>query len=253
MPDEPKSSADARAVSERPKAAPEIELFFVDLWRGMPALEAEEERTPRLSDADRARADAMAEDEAKRLWRASRIATRIALERIGGAALRRVAFEIEPGGRPVLRGGPHFSISHTGGAALIAVSKSMPVGVDLEQGNRTLKMSAERRSRVVRAAADLGMQTPLSAEKDNDVLIAWVQLEAAAKALGIGIGRLLTEAGVVGGRKAWAAAGAQRRLAVKALAIGAGHLAGIAAERLPDAVSVEAFPSETLDEFLRGQ
>ncbi|HML28483.1 MAG TPA: phosphopantetheinyl transferase [Hyphomicrobium sp.] len=253
MPAAAKSSADAGGGSKGSQAAPEIELFFVDLLRGMPALDAEEARTPRLSDADRARADAMAEVEAKRLWRASRIATRIVLERLGGAALRRIAFEVEPGGRPILRGGPHFSISHTGGAALIAVSNSTPVGVDLEQESRALKMSAERRSRVVRAAADLGTLTPLSAEQDRDVLAAWVQLEAAAKALGIGIGRLLTEAGVVGGREAVAATGSQRRLTVRALAIETGYLAGIAAERLPDVLSVEAFPHERLDTFLRGQ
>lgn len=234
------------------QAPPGIEIFFVDLVGMAAVLEAEEARTPRLSAADVERARAMKDAEARRLWRASRIATRIALERLVGRGLRQIPFEIEPGGRPVLPGAAaHFSISHTGSVALIGVSADIPVGVDLERSDRTLKMSAERRRRVVTAAGRFAAETTLAADKDADVVVAWVRLEAAAKALGIGIGRLLTQEGVVGGEEVKETDAAQR-VAVRDLTIDAEHVGAVAAECLPETLAVEMFPHTTLDAYLRG-
>ncbi|CCB65871.1 Phosphopantetheinyl transferase-like protein [Hyphomicrobium sp. MC1] len=235
------------------EAPPDIRIFFVDLDSAAAGLEVEEERTPRLSAADVERAEAMKNIEARRLWRASRIATRIALERIVGPGLRQIPFEIEPGGRPVLPGRvAHFSISHTGSAALIAVSTSLPLGVDLERRARPLKMSPDRRHRIVAAAGRLAAQPSLSADNnDADVIAAWVRLEAAAKALGIGIGRLLTQEGVVGGEEVKETDTA-RRVAVRDLTIDAEHVGVVAAECLPETLAVEMFPHTTLDAFLRG-
>ena len=50
--------------------------------------------------------------------------------------------------RPSLRGGPAFSLSHTGGFALIGVTRSQTIGVDLEQV-RPLAMSPRRREEIV--------------------------------------------------------------------------------------------------------
>jgi len=234
------------------EAPPDIRIFFVDLDSAAAGLEVEEERTPRLSAADVERAEAMKNIEARRLWRASRIATRIALERIVGPGLRQIPFEIEPGGRPVLPGRvAHFSISHTGSAALIAVSTSLPLGVDLERRARPLKMSPDRRHRIVAAAGRLAAQPLLSADNDADVIAAWVRLEAAAKALGIGIGRLLTQEGVVGGEEVKETDTA-RRVAVRHLTIDPEHVAVVAAECLPETLAVEIFPHTTLDAFVRG-
>jgi 4'-phosphopantetheinyl transferase len=250
---EPKSPVTGGAVSGDGAANPRIEVFFIDLVRAATFLEAEEARTPRLSGADIARAGAMADSEARHLWRASRIAARVALERIGGAGLRRVAFQIEPSGRPGLgEGGPYFSISHTGGVALVAIAKAMAVGVDLEAKDRTLRMSGDRRRRILSAIVRFGPQPPLSAEKDSDILVAWVQLEAAAKALGIGIGRLLTEEGVVGGVKVQRAE-PQRELVVRPLPMKGDYVGGIAARHLPVDLSVKPLPYAKLSAFLRGE
>lgn len=81
----------------------DLEVFFVDLIKSVAFLEAEEEATPRLSASDDERASAMADREAARLWRATRIATRIVLERAGGEAIRRLNFEIEAYGPPETR------------------------------------------------------------------------------------------------------------------------------------------------------
>lgn len=233
------------------QAPPAIEIFFVDLVAMAAVLEAQEARTPRLSAADVERARAMKDTEARRHWRASRIATRIALERLVGPGLRQIPFEIEPSGRPVLPGGgAHFSISHTGSVALIAVSPTTPVGVDLERSIRPLKMSTERRRRIVAAAGRLAARPSLSADNDADVIVAWVRLEAAAKALGIGIGRLLTREGVVGGRQPLQAEATQHAIGVRDLKIDPDHVAAIAAERLPEKLAIQTFSRTMLDEFL---
>jgi 4'-phosphopantetheinyl transferase len=233
---------------------PDLSIFLVDLVRSEACLDAEEARTPRLSDADAERAAEIADASARRHWRASRIATRIVLERFGGPGLRRLPFRTESGGRPFLgEDSPQFSVSHTAGSALIAVSKIAPVGVDIEARKRGVRISINRRIRLVRAAERLGLRAQLSPEVDADILCAWVQLEAIAKALGIGIGRLLTAEGVVGGAKANVANGLQHALDVRSLHVGDDCVAAIAAKRLPRDLIVEAFPVADLAEFLDSQ
>jgi 4'-phosphopantetheinyl transferase len=229
-----------------------VEIVFVDLDAAAAPLAEEEARRPRLSVADEQRADAIAEERTRRLWRASRIATRIVLERVGGQRLRRLVFRIEKDGRPVLgNGAPHFSISHCDGAALIAVTADMPVGVDLEEKSRKLKMSTDRRIRVVQAAARLGGERAFSADSDSDVLAAWVRLEAIAKARGTGIGRLLTEEGVVGGARSTSRRQNAGGIAVRGLDAGRDYVAAIAASELPHDLQVELFPTADIDAYLR--
>ncbi len=247
----PRTAADP--VRRPPEEQSGLGVFFVDLVRSHALLDAEEQRTPRLSNADRARAEAMAGDSDRcRLWRAARIATRIVLERSGGAELRNLDFEIEAGGRPGLRAsGLHFSVSHSGDGALIAVSNEMPIGVDLEK-KRTLAMTVERRRRLIAAAERLVDRRSLSASSDEDVLVAWVCLEAAAKTHGTGIGRLLTDEGVIGGQiggRAHASAGAFQ---IRSLTVSDDYVAAIAAARLPEKIAVLPIPTENLREFLAG-
>lgn len=181
-------------------------IFFADLAKALPALDAAERALPRLSHDQVMRFENMrttrGDDEAA-LWRAAHIALRIVLERHAGARMAGQAFAIEAGGRPRLvaigRGGaaPHFSLSHAGGYALIAVSDAGPIGVDLEV-TRKVTVTPERRQRIETAAALLASAQPFPADDDARFLQAWVRLEAVAKASGLGIGRILTEAGVVG-------------------------------------------------------
>lgn len=221
----------------------ELEVFFVDLAGCESRLDAEERRTPRLSAADNERARAMKDERAARLWRAARIATRIVLERAVGKDIRGVPFLIEPGGRPSLAGrGPHFSISHSAEAALIAVARDMPLGVDLELSVRALRMSDDRRRRILAAADRFAACPAFRADCDSDVLAAWVRLEAVAKALGKGIGRLLTEEGVVGGTGEPDASRSKTRVEVRSLPVAAKYIAAIAAPRLPADIEVQELP-----------
>jgi 4'-phosphopantetheinyl transferase len=241
----------AGAVSELREDGQDPEIVLVDLVRSQALLDAEEGRAPRLSGADIERARAISDATARRLWRTARIATRVMLERMTGESLRGIPFRIEAGGRPVLAAGrPHFSVSHSGDAALIAIARDTPVGVDLERKDRVLRMSPERRLRIVGAAERLGSEPLLSGDSDGDVLAAWVRLEAVAKALGTGIGRLLTEEGVIGGRGPIGDQSAERALEVRSLTVGNVYVAAIAARRLPEHLKVRAFPIDSLDGFL---
>lgn len=229
------------ACARRPQQ--DIEVFFVDLAGCEPLLDTEERRTPRLSAADHERARAMKDERAASLWLTARIATRIVLERAAGKDIRGVPFLIEPGGRPTLAGrGPHFSVSHSADAALIAVASDMPLGVDLELSARALRMSDDRRRRILAAADRLAASPDFRADRDGDVLAAWVRLEAVAKALGKGIGRLLTEEGVVGGTGEPGAPRADTSVEVRSLPVPARYIAAIAAPWLPAGIEVQEFP-----------
>jgi 4'-phosphopantetheinyl transferase len=244
-------SAQGEAVSLPGKI--ECEFIFVDILRTSSILEAEESATPRLSSIERDRfmSRAATDRRAAETWRSSRIALRIALERWAGSDVRQSAFEIERGGRPHLtQGWPHFSMSHTGDVAFIAISNHSAIGVDIEQ-SRTLNMSEERRMKLISAATKLiSSRVPAHAPHvenldDHSVLQAWVQLEAVAKATGLGIGRVLTDLGVSGGEnndelrtKPYMA----DRLCVKAVDVGLGYFAATAAEALPETLHVSHFP-----------
>ena len=173
-----------------------------------------------------------------------------------GREYRNIDFEIAENGRPSLGDGPpYFNVSHSGGAALIAVSNAAPIGIDLEEA-RGLKMTEDRRRRVIAAAARLANDQPASmsrSDADLDLVRAWVRLEAAAKSLGTGIGQLLTEEGVVGGKPGDAVATtAASRLDVRNLDVATGYLAAIAAPTLPMKIDVLTLPNEAdaLTKFL---
>lgn len=230
----------------------DLEIVFVDLDASRALLESEEANTPRLSNSDRLRVERLSGDPGRQsLWRAARIATRIVLEGAAGPEVRGVNFEIAVGGRPKLdEGFPHFNVSHTAEAALIAVCRSSPVGVDIER-HRNLSMTLERRQRIIAAAAGFVGGEGADPDSDIDVLRAWVRLEAMAKARGSGIGVLLTEEGVIGG------AGNREKSekpspVVANLDVGAPYVAAVAADVLPNEIAVRRFPqrADELAEFL---
>ncbi len=186
-----------------------FDVVLVDIPAIAGYLDLEERATPRLSTCDSERAIRMSAHSPNegRAWRTARVATRIVLERWIGPEIRGRAFALEPGGRPHLGSGAvAFSLSHSGSFALIAVARHGTIGADIEQV-RPLRMSDERRARIVSAARRLSpscspIAAPLSAYGEADVLQAWVRLEAIAKASGLGIAHLLTKTGVIGDGKA---------------------------------------------------
>ena len=195
-----------------------LELWLVDLDATAGRLMAAEADCSRLSPQEAERAQAIIDDSARRRWLSAHIALRLLLERWGGAGLRSQPFQVAPGGRPFLPGpAPHFSLSHAGQFALIGLTRSAPLGVDIEVISPRI-MPLERRSRLVAFANDVagGAELPdvhpslasgaraaagpaESADVETAIFIqAWCRVEAFAKADGRGLLAVLSQAGIMG-------------------------------------------------------
>jgi 4'-phosphopantetheinyl transferase len=175
-----------------------VELWCADLRGAAPALREMEGRTSRLSAWDKENAATIADADAAADWLATRVALRFLLERAVGAHWRGVPFTRAAHGKPHLPGAPVvFSLSHVAGLALIGLTASGTIGVDLERA-RAVRVRAPRRARIEEAGAALNEVQPLPDGEPARFLQAWVRLEAFAKAQGCGIGRLLTRLGIVG-------------------------------------------------------
>jgi 4'-phosphopantetheinyl transferase len=173
------------------------ELWCVDLAAAGAALHTLEERTPRLSAADRVRAADLSDLTVRGEWVATHIALRLLIERAAGKQWRRATFVRSERGKPHLDGTPlAFSISHAPSLALIGLAPGGSIGVDVERPRR-VRVGEARRARIEEAGAALST-APLPSEGNARFLQAWVRLEALAKADGCGIGRLLTRLGILG-------------------------------------------------------
>lgn len=205
-----------------------LELWLVDLDATAQTLMATEADCSRLSPQEAERAQAIPDIRVRQRWLSAHIAMRLLLERWGGAGLRAQPFQFTPGGRPFLPGpAPHFSLSHAGRFALIGLTRSAPLGVDIEVISPRV-MPLERRSRLIAFANDVaGGATELTLDhspQDSahaapgpgdganvataDFIQAWCRVEAFAKADGRGLLAVLSQAGIMGPAKDAAGAGA---------------------------------------------
>lgn len=172
-----------------------VEVWFVDVARAGPALAALEDALPRLSADELERAAALGRNGGE--WRLFRIALRLLLERIVGPRLRRVPFQTAPQGKPLMPwdAGVAFSLSHAGPYGLIAIT-DREVGVDIEQ-DRPVQFPAHWQKAMLAAARALAAVSA-SSGPSQEILQAWVRLEAWGKARGSGIGVLLHDLGIRG-------------------------------------------------------
>lgn len=170
-----------------------LQVWLADLNALAKVLDELDERERLLSPDERRRPRRFAEDVANELRR-SRIALRLLLARAGVADPRAPFATVPRAGKPTLAGGPEFSISHTAGFALIGLCSAGPIGIDLET-RRALRLAPEREGLLLAAGATLGVENSTASQ---DVVAAWVRLEALAKALGSGIGSVLAEIGIAG-------------------------------------------------------
>ena len=77
---------------------------------------------------------------------------------------------IAPNAKPYLPGGPHFSISHSGGMVLLAVCDGGPVGCDVEPSSRVIHNEEAIRHKIAKPG-DEALQ----------FLQLWVKYEAVYK------------------------------------------------------------------------
>lgn len=147
-----------------------------------------------LSTAELARAARFRFDEHRRRWIVAHIALRQVLGHELAVSPAALTFASGSGGKPRLTGDHadalEFNLSHSGAMALIAVSRSCPVGVDVEmiEPMPDLEAVAERQfapeeRQALRALPD--------ADRVGAFYRIWTRKEAFIKATGTGLGHAL--------------------------------------------------------------
>jgi phosphopantetheinyl transferase len=97
---------------------------------------------------------------------------------------RALEYETLPGGKPVLADRAlEFNLSHSGELALVAVSRHLQVGVDLEHP-RSFRNEAGMARRICGARE---LEHLAQAADDDELLRLWVRKEAVVKATGEGL------------------------------------------------------------------
>jgi 4'-phosphopantetheinyl transferase len=110
-------------------------------------------------------------------WGRARSALRLILAGATGLDASAIAFEIGPNGKPSIVGGHgvEFNLSHSGEWAMVAVTRGVAVGIDLEQ---------------IRENVDIAVLLDKLGEKNlppgspSDLYRIWTRREALAKAAG---------------------------------------------------------------------
>ncbi|MGW7237418.1 4'-phosphopantetheinyl transferase family protein [Streptomyces sp. NPDC054804] len=155
------------------------------LWSGTQDWQVGDERELGLSQREFARA-AVLSGRRRSSFVASRLLLRHAAAHALGAAPADIDVARAPEGRPFLRGCEELdvSVSHTGDLAVVALSRSGRVGVDVESAARTVGGLGEE----VLTAPELAALAHLpDARRARALLRLWTLKEAYAKALGHGL------------------------------------------------------------------
>lgn len=124
---------------------------------------------------------------------------RDALRAILAAELGRTPeIHVDPRGKPALVGqGPAFNVSHSGGLALVAISRAAAVGVDIEAHDPRRDVVAVSRRFFSAAEAEVVATDP------SQFWRLWCRKEACLKARGTGLTFPLSEMDVRGDIAGW--------------------------------------------------
>lgn len=152
----------------------EVHVWYVDLTN-------QGHHADLLSPDERARADRFIHGGPREQFIAARSALRRILSRYAGVEPQTLAFATSPTGKPCLSTpSVRFNLSHSGTGAVIAVTRTLEVGVDLEwvRPRETFRDMARR------------YFTPAEADAITDLrafYAVWTRKEAFLKALGLGL------------------------------------------------------------------
>lgn len=149
-----------------------------------------------LSSDERARAATMRDPTRRARFVAARASLRAMLAAFLDVEPAALVFDYGASGKPLLRPAneltcaslPHFSVTHSDGLALIAVTYAGPVGIDLEL-MRAIPRAEGIARRVIGEAAATTLAAMRGEERDAHFLWRWTRREAAVKATGTGIWR----------------------------------------------------------------
>jgi 4'-phosphopantetheinyl transferase len=152
----------------------EVHVWYVDLT-------AQGDLAGLLNEEERQRAARFVHPEPRAQFVAARGSLRRLLSRYTGEDPRRIAFATIGNGKPCLASGAvRFNVSHSGNGALIAVSREIEVGVDLEwlRPRETYPDLARRFFTATEADAVCDLRS---------FYAVWTRKEAFLKALGLGL------------------------------------------------------------------
>ena len=180
-----------------------------------------------LCDEERARAERMIDERARRLWVRSRGILRALLGRYLQRDPGTLRFNLHPHGKPaLLGGGTAFNLSHSGTLALYALSASGEVGVDVQTDRRRIDETAIAR-RFLNATDVRRLAQLPPPERRSEFLRAWVRHEAALKCRDAGFRADAETSAALG------TAGAPGELWIADLDAGPGVAAALACEEGP--------------------
>jgi len=147
----------------------------------------------------------------------------------------------QPHGRPVIEGGPHVSVSHSGDRVAVALSPHGPLGVDVEAADRAL--GADIVGHVL-GPAEIEASAGGPRMGRDELLAYWTRKEAVLKATGDGLRVPLTDVTVSPAAEeprlvAWAGRpDLPGRMAMRTLDPGEGYAAALALLDHPPGVPV---------------
>jgi len=149
-----------------------MDKFPVDLW----TVSLTTPSPSNLSDDEIERAQRFRFEGDRVRWTRARSALRLILSRYVGDDPFRIAFEYGPHGKPALPpiNYVQFNLSHAGDWAMIAVSGSVPVGVDIERIRPDLDMTP-----LLERLGETGLPSAVP-----DLYHVWTRREARVKAAG---------------------------------------------------------------------
>lgn len=218
-------------MSNSPPAAARLDVWSVALDV---APRADARLTALLDDAERDRASRFVRPADALRYRVSHGALRTILGGRIGIAPQGVRFARGEHGKPRLAGdAPHFSLSHSGTLALVAVSAERDVGVDVED-LRPVPSAAELAERQFATADARRLAAAPPDVRDLRFLRTWTALEAILKAEGVGLagglaGVEVRDTGEARGTASVAGSSAGPAWSVRWLALGPAHVGAVAA------------------------
>jgi 4'-phosphopantetheinyl transferase len=182
--------ADGHALPIKRLTLPSAQSAGVVLWLAGPAGSGgvPEHLWTTLSAAEQDRANRFLHAQDRIMFALTRAVLRALLSEATGVPADQILFAEGPYGKPGLAGigGPHFNVSHSGSWALIGLSDSRPIGVDIE-----LMRRAGGELELARSFFSDAEYRALEGQENGSLLHSfykiWTCKEAILKALGVGI------------------------------------------------------------------
>ena len=155
----------------------------VDIWRVDLDAYARDRACAPFSNEECVRAARMLPNVARRFL-AARDAMRSVLGRVLGLTSTDIAIDVDESGKPALRDSKlHFNVTHSGAMCLIATSRRLPIGIDVECLRPVAETASLAKAHFTREEQDEWNR----ARSDAKFLRCWTRKEACLKALGVGL------------------------------------------------------------------